>query len=174
MAVSFIGRKNWSNQRKSPTCHKSLTNFVTYCCIEYTSPWTEFELTTSVVIDTDCIGRRKSNYHTFTTTTAHFLYWYFPSKFFIISIHYINYLRHHILCTTALCWHFMTPHPLYYSIAMPTLGQTLRHIFYLYWSVINRTYKCKLRPHRGILFSNTCTKLFQILLSSSSKRLFTI
>jgi hypothetical protein len=29
-------------------------------------------------------------------------------------------------------------------------------------------------PHRGILFSNTYTKLFQILLSSSSKRLFTI
>ena len=47
-------------------------------------------------------------------------------------------------------------------------------IFLGYWSVINRTYKCKLRPHRGILFSNTYTKLFQIVLSSSSKRLITI
>jgi hypothetical protein len=48
-------------------------------------------------------------------------------------------------------------------------------IFFLgYWSVINRTYKCKLRPHRGTLFSNTYTKLFQILLSSSSKRLLSL
>ena len=30
----------------------------------------EFELTTLVVIDTDCIGSYKSNYHTITTTTA--------------------------------------------------------------------------------------------------------
>jgi hypothetical protein len=29
-----------------------------YCCIEYTSPWAGFELTTLVMIDTDC----KSNY----------------------------------------------------------------------------------------------------------------
>ena len=46
--------------------------------------------------------------------------------------------------------------------------------FWGYWSVINRTYKCKLRPHRGTLFSNTYTKLFQILLSSSSKRLLSL
>ena len=32
------------------TCRKSLTNFITWCCIEFTSPWTGFELTTSVVI----------------------------------------------------------------------------------------------------------------------------
>jgi hypothetical protein len=51
---------------------------------------------------------------------------------------------------------------------------SLPNILFWYWSVINRTYKCKLRPHRGILFLNTYTKLFQILLSSSSKRLFTI
>ena len=47
-------------------------------------------------------------------------------------------------------------------------------IFFLYWSVINRTYRKLIGAHRGILFSNTYTKLFQILLSSSSKRLFTI
>ena len=29
----------------------------------YTSPWSRFQLTTSVVIDTDCIGTCKSNYH---------------------------------------------------------------------------------------------------------------
>jgi hypothetical protein len=31
--------------------------------------WARFELTTLVVIGTDCIGSSKSNYHTFTTTT---------------------------------------------------------------------------------------------------------
>ena len=36
-AVRFIGGGNKSTRRKSPTCRKSLTNFITYCCIEYTS-----------------------------------------------------------------------------------------------------------------------------------------
>jgi hypothetical protein len=36
----------------------------------YTSPWPRFELTTSVVIGTHCIGSCKSNYHTITATTA--------------------------------------------------------------------------------------------------------
>jgi hypothetical protein len=39
----------------------------------YTSPWSRSELTASVVIDTDCIGSCKSNYHTITATTAHAL-----------------------------------------------------------------------------------------------------
>jgi hypothetical protein len=42
----------------------------TYCCIEYTSPWIGFELTTLVVIGIDCIGSCKSNYRTIITTTA--------------------------------------------------------------------------------------------------------
>ena len=37
--------------------------FFTYCGIEYTSPWTGFELTTLVSIDTDCTGSCKCNYH---------------------------------------------------------------------------------------------------------------
>jgi hypothetical protein len=32
--------------------------------------WVGFEITTLVVIDTDCIGSFKSNYHTITTTMA--------------------------------------------------------------------------------------------------------
>ena len=50
----------------------------------YTSPWSRFELTTSVVIGTDCIGRCKSNYHTITATTA--------SSFSICSILTIHYI----------------------------------------------------------------------------------
>ena len=41
-----------------------------YHIMLYTSPWYRFELTTSVVIGTDCIGSYKSNYHMITATTA--------------------------------------------------------------------------------------------------------
>ena len=41
-----------------------------YYIMLYTLSWSRFELTTSVVIGTDCIGSCKSNYHTITTTTA--------------------------------------------------------------------------------------------------------
>ena len=41
-----------------------------YHIMLYTSPWAWFELTTSVVIGTDCIGSCKSNYHKIMTTTA--------------------------------------------------------------------------------------------------------
>ena len=61
---------NRSTWRKPPTCRKSLLNFITQCCIECTSPWAGFELTTLVVIGTGCTGRCKSNYHTITTMTA--------------------------------------------------------------------------------------------------------
>jgi len=38
VAVSFIGEGNQSSRRKPPTCRKLLANFITKCCIEYTSP----------------------------------------------------------------------------------------------------------------------------------------
>ena len=70
MAVSCIGGGNRSTPRKPPTCHKSLTNFITQCCIEYISPSVRFKFTTLVVIGIDCIGSCKSNYHMITTTAA--------------------------------------------------------------------------------------------------------
>jgi len=39
-----------------------------YHIMLYTSPWSRFELTTSVVIGTDYTGSCKSNYNTITTT----------------------------------------------------------------------------------------------------------
>ena len=39
-------------------------------CIEYTSPRPGFELTTLLVIGTDCIGSYKFDYHTITTMTT--------------------------------------------------------------------------------------------------------
>ena len=41
-----------------------------YHIMLYTSPWSRFELTTSVVTGTDFIGSCKSNFHTITATTA--------------------------------------------------------------------------------------------------------
>ena len=38
--------------------------------IEYTSPWTGFEITTVVMIGTNCTGCCKSNYHTILATTT--------------------------------------------------------------------------------------------------------
>ena len=38
-------------------------NFITHCCIEYTSQSTGFEFTPSVVIGTDCICSCKPNSH---------------------------------------------------------------------------------------------------------------
>ena len=45
-----------------------------------TSPWSRFELTTSVMIDTDCKGSCKSNYHTITATTASTTCWWYASR----------------------------------------------------------------------------------------------
>jgi len=66
-SVSFIGEWSRSTRRKPPSCHKSLTNFITWCCIEYTSPRVGFELTFLVEIGTDCTASCKSNYHMITT-----------------------------------------------------------------------------------------------------------
>ena len=69
-------------------CRKSLTKLITSSCIKYTLPWTGFELTTLVVIGTDCTGSCKSNYHTITAITAPVSTGYFwsPSKVFIVII----------------------------------------------------------------------------------------
>jgi hypothetical protein len=51
-----------------------------YHIMLYTSPWSRFELTTSVMIDTDCKGSCKSNYHTITATTASTTCWWYASR----------------------------------------------------------------------------------------------
>ena len=49
----------------SKMCFDALTNYITLCCIDYTSSSLgRFELITLVVIGTDCIVNFKSNYHT--------------------------------------------------------------------------------------------------------------
>lgn len=53
VAVIFTGARdgNGSNRRKTSTCRKSLTNFLTSWCIQYNSQVTRFELSMLVVID---------------------------------------------------------------------------------------------------------------------------
>jgi len=53
MAVSIIGGENQSTQRMPVTFHK--LNIYPIKLIEYTSPWAGLELTTLVVIGTECI-----------------------------------------------------------------------------------------------------------------------
>ena len=48
--------------------------FITLCCIQYTSSWAGFEVTTLVVLGTDCTCSCQSNYQTITTTTASSLF----------------------------------------------------------------------------------------------------
>jgi hypothetical protein len=61
---------NRSIRRKPPTCHKSLPNFITKYCFEYTSPSTGFELTTLVVMGTNCVCSCNFNYHMIKNTTS--------------------------------------------------------------------------------------------------------
>jgi len=72
-----------------------------YHIMLYTLPWSRFELTTLVVIGTDCIGSCLSNYHTITTTTAPLFIFkitsryaripFFPLFFSFSSKHFTNY-----------------------------------------------------------------------------------
>ena len=62
VAVSFIGGGNrWTDKH--------------YHIMLYTSPWSRFELTTAVVIGTNCIRSCKFNYHTLTGTMVPFHVW---------------------------------------------------------------------------------------------------
>ena len=60
---------------------------ILYHIMLYTLPWSRFELTTSVVIGTDCIGCCKSNYHTITATPEGAIY----QQTIHLASHILNY-----------------------------------------------------------------------------------
>jgi hypothetical protein len=85
------------------TCHKSLTKL--YHTMLYISPWWRFELTTSVMISTDCIDSCKSNYHTITTTTENSFKSVNSNQYKHPQIH-VRFLRHRYLYLRSMSFFF--------------------------------------------------------------------
>ena len=51
-----------------------------------TLPWSKFDLTTSLVIGTDCIGSCKSNYHAIMAMTNHIFIYNYSKTYFFFAI----------------------------------------------------------------------------------------
>ena len=70
----FIGGGNWSTnipwENHWQTSHKQLYHIMLY---QVHLTWVGFKLTMLMVIDTDCMGSYKSNYHMITTTGSQVL-----------------------------------------------------------------------------------------------------
>jgi hypothetical protein len=66
-----------------------------YHILLHTSPWTRFELTTSVMIGTDCIDSCKSNYHAITALMVPS----FKCEFRIVNLHPQHITFFHVLPT---------------------------------------------------------------------------
>ena len=111
-------------QKKTPTCHKSLTNYHIMLYRVHIA-LAGFELTTSVAIGTEYTGSCKFKYHTIMTTTA-------PTKFCFTVFFIIFY---------DVCWYLKWCYKSW-TIEITPLVATIMLLLYNN-SVINSMYKWK-------------------------------
>ena len=105
-----------------------------YHIMLYTSPWSRFELTTSVMLGTDCICSCKSNYHMITATMA--------PKYFVNVCYFLKYIIMIYLfllsrCDTIYDWDFSVDSyysrlDCYISIKSCFMGWNCRCYFFYY------------------------------------------
>ena len=104
----FVCQLYWWREPKDPEKTIDLSHITDklYHILLYTSPWSRFELTTSVMIGTDCKSSCKSNYHMITATTV--LNVICNTSSVICLNLYFDIFRHYVVhCRCDCWWHLM-------------------------------------------------------------------